>query len=101
VGASNPAAEPLVAYPAAGWAGGIWSRLLDTDRCVVDAAWRHHRGAGQHVGKCRTCGQPLKPGEPYSANGGSRLAYPTTCAGPGAHEAVAYGPRPARRKGAA
>jgi hypothetical protein len=76
--------------------GGIWSRLLDTDRRVVDAAWRHHLDTGQHVGKCR-CGQPLRPGIPYKV--GQRDAYPATCIRPvDPHEVVAYGPRPAKRR---
>jgi hypothetical protein len=89
---------PLVDRPA-GRPSGIWSRLLDADRYVDAAAWRHHLDTRQHVGKCH-CGQPLRPGEPYAV--GARPAYPTTCIAPAAHEAVAYGPRlPAKRKGAA
>lgn len=98
--------QPITGLPA-DHHGGIWSRLLDTNRCIDDAAWRYHQTTGQDVGKCghltpdgRACGQPLKPGEPYKV--GPRDAYPAVCIRPvDPHESVAYGPRPQKPKGAA
>lgn len=90
--------QPLI--DAYGHRGGLWSRVLDADRFVDGAAWRYHLDAGQHVGVCRhgppDCGQPLTAGEPYKV--GSRDAYPAVCTAPDRHEAVAYGPRPAKKK---
>lgn len=86
--------QPLVDRP--GHRGGLWHTVLDNHDQVVDAAWKHATDTGQHVGTCRRCHQPLKPGTPYQV--GRITWYPadctsTTCDG----HTAARGPRPARK----
>lgn len=91
--------EPLIRQP--GHHGGIWSRVLDANRCVDDTAWRYHLDTRQQVGKCRRCNGALMPGEPYQV--GARLGYPAECAAADCdYETAAHGPRPEKpKKGAA
>ena len=81
--------------------GGLWSKVLDGDHNVVDAAWKHARDTSQHVGTCRRCAQPLKPGEPYEK--GPVRWYPAECSSLTCdYEIAAHGPRPEMpKKGAA
>ena len=75
---------------------GLFSRLLDADRCVDAAAWRHHRETLGHVGKCRRCQNPLRPLTPYRV--GAVDWYPAECTGAGCdYETSAHGPRPAAK----
>lgn len=73
--------------------GGIWSRFR-AGQWVDGLAWREAVRTGQHVGKCRTCGQALLPGAPYKVR--LRDAYPATCIGPVRHDLIGFGPRPER-----
>lgn len=95
--------QPLIGRP--GHRRNLWARVLDGYDTVVDAAWRDAITASQYVGTCGhlgtsglTCGQPLRPGEPYEV--GALTWYPAACAA--GHESSAHGPRPEKtKKGAA
>lgn len=77
--------------------GGIWTRYL-TAGYIDDAAWRHARETRQHVGTCKRCGQPLRPGRPYRV--GPVTWYPAECISTVCdYETAAHGPRPVKAKG--
>lgn len=91
--------QPLIPVP--DHHSGIWSRLLDNNRCIDAAAWKHHLETKQYVGKCRRDQQPLNAGDPYTV--GYVTWYPAMCSSPNCdYETAAHGPRPEKpKKGAA
>lgn len=64
---------------------------------VIDQLWRDAMTAGEFVGACGKCGQPLRPLEPYRA--GQLTWYPAACSSAACdHETAAHGPRPEKPK---
>lgn len=75
----------------------IWASLCSGYDEVIDQLWRDALEARQFVGACGTCGQPLRPREPYTV--GALTWYPAECSSTTCdHETAAHGPRPEKPK---
>lgn len=92
---TTPPAE-LTTSPRPDAHSGLFSRLLNNERCVDHNAWTHHAETLQHVGKCRRCQQPMRAAGTYEV--GAVRWYSAECISPLCdYEVSAHGPRPDRK----
>lgn len=73
----------------------IWARLCIGYDFVSHILWTQALDAGQHVGVCSRCNQPMKPRQPEER--ARRMFYPAECTGCG-REVEGMGPRPEKPK---